>query len=403
MNHSFFSKIKEVSIKDIGHIFLFLIALLPGWIYGRLRPNLWLFCENEYEARDNGYWLFEYVRKNHPECDAVYAINPKSKDAKKVQAIGPQISYGTLKHWVYYLAARVNISSQKAGKPNAAVCYFLEVYGFRKNTRVFLQHGIIKDDLPFVHYENAKFSMFVTSTKREYDYVKGAFHYPGDEVKLLGLCRFDHLWDAKTKDNQILVMPTWRSWISPPSNGKSQYHGIESIRGSEYYQKWNAFLESDELSDFLQKHDLELVFYQHREMQKFQGLFESRNKRIVIAGDLSYDVQELLKESRYLITDYSSIAMDFAYMDKPLCYYQFDYKQFRDQHYQEGYFTYEEDGFGRICYDENSLMNALREMVEEPNQYDREYAKRRETFFTLKDNENCKRNYEAIKKLLEEE
>ena len=127
MKQKFFSKLQEVSLVDILHVFLFLIALPISWFYKRKRPHLWLVCENREEARDNAYWLFKYICEHEKEQDVVYAINPKSKDYEKVATLGRTVSYGTLKHWIYYLTAEKNISTQKGGKPNAAVCYFLEV------------------------------------------------------------------------------------------------------------------------------------------------------------------------------------------------------------------------------------------------------------------------------------
>ena len=41
-----------------------------------------------------------------------------------------------------------------------------------KSKIVFLQHGITKDDLSYVHYNNAKFWLFITTTKRE-EYIEG--------------------------------------------------------------------------------------------------------------------------------------------------------------------------------------------------------------------------------------
>lgn len=401
MKHNFISKIKEIAVVDLFHILLFLVALPIAWIYKKKRKHFWLICENKEEARDNGYWLYRYIRKEHPEQDVVYAIDPLSKDFPKVHELGPTVSYGTLKHWIYYLAADINISSQKGGKPNAAVCYLLEVYGIRKNTRVFLQHGIIKDDLPFVHYENSKITMFVTSTKQEWEFVKENFNYKEGAVKLLGLCRFDNLHHGKTEPRQILAMPTWRSWISPPSHGKAEYEGLEAIRQSEYYKGWNNFLQNPKLYALLEKQDKILVFYQHREMQKFKDLFQSPGDRIIIAGDDSYDVQQLLMTSAFMITDYSSVAMDFAYMDKPLVYYQFDYEKFRQEQYAEGYFSYKENGFGPVCMDAEALITVLTNSVEGDYSEPQEYARRRKDFFTLRDENNCRRNYEAIKELQE--
>jgi hypothetical protein len=400
MKQRFWNKLTEVSLDDFWHVILFLLALLPSFIYKRKRKHLWLVCENKEEARDNGYWLFRYIREKEPDVDVVYAISPDSPDYVKVAGLGNTVAYGTWRHWIYYLAAEINISSQKGGKPNAAVCYLLEVYGIRKNLRVFLQHGIIKDDVPFLHYENSKISLFVTSTQREYEYVRQKFNYPAGCVRLLGLCRFDNLHKAVTNEQQILVMPTWRSWISPPSNGKAEYRGIEEIRYSEYFKGWNRFLQDPCLHQFLEKEDKHLIFYQHREMRKFEGLFKSIFPRIKIAEDRSYDVQELLMESAYLITDYSSVAMDFAYMGKSLCYYQFDYEKFREKQYLEGYFNYEEDGFGPVCYTKEDLLSNLL-MYEGSSFPEKEiYQKRRKAFFTLRDQENCKRNFAAIQELV---
>lgn len=401
MKQRFWNKLREVSLADFGHFILFLLALFPAFLYRQKRRHLWLICENREEARDNGYWLFRYIRENEPQVDVVYAIAPDSLDYEKVAKLGNTVPYGTWKHWIYYLAAEVNISSQKGGKPNAAVCYFLEVYGFRRNLRVFLQHGITKDDVSFLHYENSKISLFVTSTQREHEYVRDNFNYPAGYVKLLGMCRFDNLHNAVTNEKQILVMPTWRSWISPPSNGKAEYEGMAAIKGSEYFKGWNDFLQDPRLHRLLEEQDKYLIFYQHREMRKFPGLFESAMPRIRIAEDSSYDVQELLMESAYLITDYSSIAMDFAYMGKPLAYYQFDYKKFREKQYSEGYFSYEADGFGPVCYTEKELMDTLAWAVENGFCEKEKYKKRRSGFFTLKDRDNCRRNYEEVKELVE--
>ena len=73
MKQKFWNKLREVSIGDFGHIILFLLALFPAYLYRRKRKHLWLICENREEARDNGYWLFRYIKEHEPQVDAVYA------------------------------------------------------------------------------------------------------------------------------------------------------------------------------------------------------------------------------------------------------------------------------------------------------------------------------------------
>ena len=399
MEETFFQKLQRVKIGDIGHIFLFLFALPVALIYKLFRRDLWLVCDNANEARDNGYWFYKYVREAYPEQDIVYAISKKSKDFLRVRDLGKTVDYGSYIHWVLYLTAKKNISSQKGGKPNAAVCYFLEVNGILKNTRVFLQHGVIKDDMPWLYYENTKMKMFVCSTFREWKFVSETYHYPAGYVKELGLCRFDGLHDFEVKPKQILLMPTWRSWIATPTSASYEIEDVSEFENTEYFRAWNEFLNSERLANILEKNDLKLIFYPHRDMQIFLDKFGIRSDRIITAKFPEYDVQELLKESAYLITDFSSIAMDFAYMKKRLMYYQFDYEDFRKGQYGEGYFSYENDGFGKVCYTLETALNEIETAVKENFVNQEIYLKRHDEFFDLYDTNNCERNYRAIKEL----
>ncbi len=399
MEETFFQKLQRVKIGDIGHIFLFLFALPVALIYKLFRRDLWLVCDNANEARDNGYWFYKYVREAYPEQDIVYAISKKSKDFLRVRDLGKTVDYGSYIHWVLYLTAKKNISSQKGGKPNAAVCYFLEVNGILKNTRVFLQHGVIKDDMPWLYYENTKMKMFVCSTFREWKFVSETYHYPAGYVKELGLCRFDGLHDFEVKPKQILLMPTWRSWIATPTSASYEIEDVSEFENTEYFRAWNEFLNSERLANILEKNDLKLIFYPHRDMQIFLDKFGIRSDRIITAKFPEYDVQELLKESAYLITDFSSIAMDFAYMKKRLMYYQFDYEDFRKGQYGEGYFSYENDGFGKVCYTLETALNEIETAVKENFVNQEIYLKRHDEFFDLFDTNNCERNYQAIKEL----
>lgn len=398
MEQSFWQKLQRVNLRDLLHILFFIMAFPISLIYKMFRKDLWLICDNENEARDNGYWLFKHIVENHKEQDVIYALNKKSPDYNKVKDLGKVVQYGSFMHWVYYLTASKNISSQKGGKPNAAICYVLEVYGIIKNTRIFLQHGIIKDDMPFLHYKNTKMRMFVTSTKRECDFISEVYGYPKGWVKELGLCRLDNLHNFSAK-RQILFMPTWRNWIGRPTTESYKLENIKSFKNTEYYKCWNELLKNSELQSLLKEKKIQLVFYPHRDMQQFVNEFAVDNENITVASWPQYDVQELLKESAMLVTDYSSVAMDFAYMKKPLIYYQFDYEMFRKGHYPEGYFSYEKDGFGEVCHTVNGVVEKIKDIVNQEFTNEEIYLKRHKEFFTTYDTNNSERNYLAIKQL----
>ena len=239
--------------------------------------------------------------------------------------------------------------------------------------------------------------MFVCSVPREYEFVRDTYGYPKGYVQMLGLCRYDNLFPVKGKEKILLVMPTWRKWIAHTVSDSVEF--FNSFNETEFARSWKKFLMSPRLQRILQRENMKLVFYLHRNMQKFSKYFMSLNDQAIIAVWPEYDCQQLLKEAECLITDYSSVAMDFAYMRKPVLYYQFDYKRFRMGHMGLGYYDYHRDGFGPICEDSESLLNALEKIVKQNYQMETEYSRRCDEFFYFHDRNYCKRNYEAIKNL----
>ena len=398
------SKIKEnlkyIKLRDIFSIFIFIVSLPIALIFKLINKirnkELWLICEAKDTARDNGYHLFKYIRKNYPDNYCFYAIDKKSSDYDKIKKYGNIIHFYSFKHWIYYLAANKNISTQKDGNPNAPLFYVLQVYGILRNKRIFLQHGVIKDKLPYVYYKNARFRLFICGAKREYEYVKANFGYPEEYVKYTGLARFDNLYENKINKKQILVMPTWRNWLGRDLNSISK---SEEFNQTEYFKKWNSFLENEELNEYIKENDIILYFYPHIHMQKYLKYFNINSSNIKIVNNTDIDIQQLLKESAILITDYSSVFMDFAYMQKPIIYYQFDQKEFRERHLQEGYFCYERDGFGDVIIDEDEVIKKIKISIENEYKIEKKYLERMQEFFELHDTENCKRIYEAIKEI----
>src|SRR5574344_86840 len=367
----YIKKMRDVRAKDFASVVLFLAAYPVSKIFRLRHKDLWLVCEDRMEARDNGYWFFKYVVENHKDQEIVYAIDSKSQDYQKVSGLGKVIPYGGFIHWIYYLTASKNISSQKGGKPNAAFCYFLEINGILKNCRIFLQHGITKDDMDWLYYKNTRFSMFICGAKPEYEYVAKKFGYPKEYVQYLGFSRFDNLQNVTSDHKKILVMPSWRSWFSLKS--KNEDGKIEDFERSEYYIRWSQFLNDKKLDEILDRSGLTLYFYPHRNMQKFLTEFKSKSKHVVFADCQNYDVQTLLKECAVLITDFSSVFFDFIYMKKPVIFYQFDYDRFRKDQYSEGYFKYNNNQFGQAFKNRDDVIANLQRIIRSGAKVDEDF------------------------------
>ena len=392
MNESILKKLKMVKPSDIWQLFVFFVAVIPGLIYKLFSPHLWLVCEKRYEARDNGYWFFKYLSEKQPKIDAIYAISKKAGDYGKVKDLGKVVQFGSFKHWIYYIAAEVNVSSQKDGNPNAAVCYLFEnILKVFKSNRVFLQHGVAEKDLPFVHYGNAMFMMFCCGAKPEYEFIKNTFGYPEGAVRYTGLCRFDSYDNDEKDDSLIFIAPTWRMKLNRNATE-------EEFLKSDYYSNWNGLLQSD-LGNSLEKNNAHAVFCVHRNMAKFQHLFKSDHPSVQVLNWKDVDINKMIKTAGLFITDYSSIAMDFAFQLKNVIYYQFDLEDFRKNHLPKAYFDYKTDGFGPICENKTELIASINDYLGNRALLGK-YEERILKFYELHDNSNCQRTFDAIKETI---
>lgn len=397
-------RFRELKFSDYMAIFTLLIAFVLSIFYRKKNKNLILISEAGSEARDNGYWLFKYICENEKNVHVAYVIDKKSVDYSKVKDLGEVIQFKSLKHWIYYLSAGVNVSSQKGGKPNPAIFYLLEVVlKILRNKRVFLQHGITKDDADWLYYKNTTFRLFVCGAKPEYDYIKVRYGYPDKNVEYLGFSRFDQLHDIDVDNKRILVMPTWREWLVSKTDAHYKFKESSDFSKTEYYKYWSRFLNNKKLLDYIKENELELIFYPHRNVQPYIDLFRNNQENVIFADWRDYDIQALLKTSAFMITDYSSVFMDFAYMHKPMLFYQFDYDKFREGQYQEGYFNYENNGFGPVFYeDSEAMVDYIINMHKSSFNLEDKYLERINGFFPLYDKNNSKRIYESIVRILSE-
>lgn len=394
---TFFTKLKYVKLSDLFAFVKFAVAFPISKVVKKRWVNLWVICEDGACACDNGYAFFKFLIEKHPEQSVIYAIKKREKDFKKVEQLGKTVEYGSLLHWVYYLAATQNISSQKSGKPNAAVCYLLEVGGFLNNSRVFLQHGITINDSKWIYYNETKLSLFVCGAKPEYDFVKDRFQYPDGYVQYLGFPRFDDLHNIKSDEHMIIIMPTWRNWLTQKQ--KSIYSAMPNFKDSEYFIRWNSLLNNIEFLELLDKYELKVIFCPHRNVQEHMECFWSGSSRITIAKQNEYDIQELLKMASFMITDYSSVFFDFVYMKKPVLFYQFDNEMYRKKQLQEGYFDYSNNPFGENCNSENMLVEKIRKIIETKFALNSYFLAAHKEYFPLYDRNNGERVYQAIKRL----
>lgn len=323
--------------------------------------NLWLFADMSWRADDNAEHLYRYVMRNHPKQKIAFILSKKSIDYLRLKKEGFKLVDPKSFYFKYLIYKADKIISSHVDR------YIFNALGgdtLKTKDFIFLQHGVIKDDLSR-WLNQRKIDIFITSTKAEYDSIAGDFnHYKFStkEVVLTGLAR----WDALIKNNilntkQILIMPTWREYLS----GKVQKYGARARNPefvkSLYFQKWQEFLCSKELEKLAVQCGYSIVFIPHPQVRMY---LEDFNLPSYIITSYKESMQELFCKSSLMITDYSSVAFEMAVLKKPVLYYQFDKDEFFAKHsYTQGYFDYERDGFGEVCFNYNQLLYYLKDIL----------------------------------------
>ncbi|MBQ2653996.1 MAG: CDP-glycerol glycerophosphotransferase family protein [Methanobrevibacter sp.] len=376
--------------------------------------HIWIFMDLPNAAGDNGLELFRYVSNINTQSKNYFVLNKSREEEitfltssmghkfkkmfgliksdeefKQIKKIGNVLSYRSLKHRLYVLYAEFIITSH----PDNQIIYpfwgnYKFVAGFAHSKTVFLQHGVIKDDISgWANEYDKPLTMFLTSASREAESFKAYDDYGYDEdvIKVLGLPRFDRLEDNSKK--QLVLMPSWRyqyNHVSPAEFVKT-----------DFYHKINDLLSDIEVIDGLVKEGYTLIFKPHRNLHKFIDTF-TKNPYVKFDLDLT-NYTKTFNESSLLVTDYSSVFFDFAYLKKPVVYYQAD----DSYHFSldKSYFDYEKDGFGPVCRTPDELRQTIFKLIENNLEMDDVYKKRVDEFFKFKDRNNSKRVYEEIQKL----
>lgn len=365
------------------------------------RKELWIISDRILRADDSGEAFFLYLQNNPVRgVRTVFAISKQSPDYQRLKRIGKCVDAMSFRHKMLHLLCDVNISSQA---DEISINPYAEHDDALRDLLVhqryvFLQHGIIKDDMSvYLNRFEKNASGFVTSSQREYESIyKGKYGYAQENVWLTGLPRYDRLYNDAKKT--ILVMPTWRqNLMAGVDPGTGLWCARNDIKDSDYYRFYHGLLTSDRLITGLEQLGYDLQFYPHPVMRQSRTDFEADSRVVIVPGETNY--RDLFASGSLLVTDYSSVAFDFAYLHKPVIYCQFDKEAFFNSHmYSKGYFDYETDGLGEVIYDLESTIDKILEYAQTGCQLKDKYTDRINAVFAFTDDGNCRR---VLNKILE--
>ena len=193
-------------------------------------------------------------------------------------------------------------------------------------------------------------------------------------------------------------MPTHRMWLHTIDTAEAATEKEKKdFETTEYYQAYSALLSDHDFVDYAREKGYQIVFYPHYALQSYIGCFEKfACDAVTIADRDHYDVQQLLMESALLITDFSSVFFDFAYMGKPEIFFQFDEAKFRENHFKKGYFDYRRDSFGPVYEKKEDVIEEVKRLLDHDCDMPEIYKKRADEFFPRRDANNCERTFDEV-------
>lgn len=368
--------------------------------------TIWLISDRSYTAGDNADYFFQHVatRKDLPKnVWPIFALASQHPRYKYLKRFGTVVPINSLRFNLLFLLSNKRISSQfdeyiinPFGEERP---YYYDLFNF---DFVYLQHGVLTSDSSKQFGRFAKnIKLFTAASKYEVDAIisNKDYGYGKGVVKLVGQTRFDPLIDERT--NTIIFMPTWRQGIAGNGsvtkqnvpNGRRYY--TDTFKDTEYFQFYNSLLKDNRIGDVLEKYNYTIEFYIHPSLSSQWGDFDAaKNVKIM---QPPHDYVTAMRRGALMVTDYSGVAFDFAYMKKPLIYTQYDKDTlYQNHYYSKGYFSFEDKGFGPVTYDYEASINEIVKMIESGCRMSSEYRKRVDNFFYKLDQSNSARACDAV-------
>ena len=365
--------------------------------------DAWLFIDRQSSADDSAEYLYRYVRREAPEINAFFILQRESPDWTRLEADGFRLlPFNDAEHAIALLNASYLISSQ--AEPYLGQAEFGDLLRYKF---VFLQHGIIRDDLSR-WLNDIPLDCLITSTPAEYESIVAdgsPYRFTSKEIVLTGLARHDALLDGPITDGRtVVIMPTWRSSLTGMAIGVGNARSVnKAFFQSAFARRWKSILHSERFLEAVKRAGWRTIFVPHPNIEQYLDYFDLPDAVELRCFGGGVSMQQTFRDLSLFITDYSSKALDVAYLQKRVVYYQFDPEVFFGGGHtsRPGYFDYERDGFGPVFHEEDELVEAVKSMLAAGGTADEMYRSRAEHAFPFRDGRCCERIFHAIRALRE--
>lgn len=302
--------------------------------FGQIRPDshIWLFSSTDNSHYNyNSRYLFEYVKENLPEITPLFVINDPELRNSLSSKYGKQFFIETESIQGIRQALSAGVWFTSAGLP---------AYGtglHKKRLIINLWHGVPLKKIAlldpnlkkaariyFKKIFSENYTCILTTSHELIPLMARSFAVSEDKIKVWGQPRNDGLFqkndcreilgqlfpDLPEYTKTVLYAPTFRD-----------YGQVQLFPFKDFDQKQlEAFLDEKNMLLFIRTHVAE-----QGSAAPYLG------KRIRFLGnEQAEDVTGILNIFDCLITDYSSIYIDYLLTDKPMIFLPYDRQQYLD-------------------------------------------------------------------------
>lgn len=366
------------------------------------KKKIWITYDQLFKGGDNGEYFFRYVSEHHAkDVEMYYLLNEElaSKDPSYAET-GRLLFANTKDREKQRKRILTALQADIIFSTRATVDAFFDLrkpaaraaLGDLYNAQVVcLQHGLTVQKIAQYQnrtYDNLKHYFCASPFERDY-LLHPVYGFEEHMLSVTGSPRYDGLTGEPGK--QIVLMPTWRRNVTDGPNEKGKRYGYnENFRSSEYFKIYNGLISDAKLRRCAEECGYRILLILHPNIGPQAGDFEGGGPVQVMDG-AAVDYEKVMVESALMVTDYSGVRFDFAYMRRPLAFFR---PQELAAQYEEGVAA-ELMEFGPEFTTAGALVDYLCEKMRNGCSPEEEYLQVIDRFFPYRDQKNCRRVYEA--------
>ncbi len=381
--------------RTTGVLWKFGFVVLRPFILRSSTQRSWLISEREGKGiAESGYSFFKYCSEVLQLKHLYYILDKRTPIPKDIQYPELIITKGSIRHFITLTRAECFIFTNN----ELDVSYFLPGK-LKKNPvkTVFLNHGVTYYN-PGVYLRNIahRFDMIIAVSEQEKQQkIDDWSLQDSSKVKVTGFPIFDPLHTFSPKQ-EILFCPTWRNQLDDLSE--------DEFQNSRYFKEIASFLCDNHFHDFLEQHSLQLTFRCHFRMANLLHVFQTNlpSSIQVELHDNKRSLQNCLRDAKLLITDYSSILWDMAFMQKPMILFQFDRHNFLAERGLHNFSIPDSTiKFASFAVNREELLTHLSSIAMNNFKISQEQQDNISKFFAFMDNNNSERVYKEVDRLFQ--